>query len=31
MYFYFTPEEILNFYNAPLKNSIGPQPGGSGY
>ena len=26
-FFYFTSKEILNFYNLPLKNSIGPQRG----
>ena len=26
-FFYFTPKEILIFYNLHLKNSIGPQPG----
>ena len=25
-----TPKEILNLYNLPLKNPIGPQPGGMG-
>ena len=27
IFFHFTPKEILNFYNLPLKNSIGPQRG----
>ena len=27
IFFYFTSKEILNFYNLPLKNSIGPQRG----
>ena len=26
--FFSTPEEILNFYNLPLENSVVPQPGG---
>lgn len=25
IFFQFTPKEILNFYDLPLKNSIGPQ------
>ena len=34
MYFYFTPEKIINFCNLPLKNSknsIGPPPGEYSY
>ena len=27
--FYYTPKEILNFYNLPLKNSMVPQPRGA--
>ena len=28
-FFYSTPEEILNFYNLSLENSMVPQPGGA--
>ena len=28
IFFFSTPEEILNFYNLPLENSVVPQPGG---
>ena len=27
IFLYLTPKEILNFYNLPLRNSIGPQLG----
>ena len=27
IFFYLTPKEILNFYNLPPRNSIGPQRG----
>ena len=30
IFFFSTPEEILNFYNLPLENSVVPQPGGRG-
>ena len=30
IFFYSTPEEILNFYNLPLENYMVPQPGGGG-
>ena len=28
IFFFSTSEEILNFYNLPLENSVVPQPGG---
>ena len=30
IFFFSIPEEILNFYNLPLENSVVPQPGGGG-
>ena len=30
IFFFSTPEEILNFCNLPLENSVVPQPGGGG-
>ena len=30
IFFFSTPEEMLNFYNLPLENSVVPQPEGGG-